>query len=131
MLAQLRPERDGSATVLALPEHVDATAVLTFERDAGRARVAGRRRLIADLRATDIIDTPTLAELCLVLRRVLADGWRVAVVGGDRRVESVLLLCGLDGLELHRTLRSARRRHPRAPPAGSARRGPRIRSPQT
>jgi anti-anti-sigma regulatory factor len=100
-------ETRGPAAVIALPERAEAGTVFALRSRSVRALSAGHRWIAVDLRAVDHIDTPTLAELCVALRQIGAHGHRLAIVGADLRVQWVLELCDIDGIELHPTLKSA------------------------
>jgi anti-anti-sigma regulatory factor len=97
----------GSAAVIALPEQPQVGTIVSLRSRSERALNAGHRWIGVDLRAVEHINTPTLAELCVALRRITAHGHTVAIIGPDARVQWVLELCAIDGLELHRTLKSA------------------------
>ena len=57
--------------------------------------------VVIDLRAAPTIDTQTLSELCAVLREISRHGAKLVVVGADPRVQWVLALCEIPGLEVH------------------------------
>jgi anti-anti-sigma regulatory factor len=97
----------GSVAVIALPARVEAASVLTLRSRSERALVTGSRAIAIDLRTTDHIDTPTLSEFGAALRRISHHKPMLAVVGADPRVLWVLELCGIDGLQLHPTMRGA------------------------
>ena len=97
----------GSVAIIALPARVESVSVLTLRSRSERALVTGSRAIAIDLRATDHIDTPTLSELGAALRRISRHNPKLAVVGADVRVRWALELCGIEGLQLHPTMRGA------------------------
>jgi anti-anti-sigma factor len=97
----------GSVAVIALPARVEAVSVLALRSRSERALVSGSRAIAIDLRATDHIDSPTLSELIAALHRISRHNPKLAVVGADVRVRWVLELCGIEGLQMHPTMRSA------------------------
>jgi anti-anti-sigma regulatory factor len=86
--------------VIALAEPVVAESVLALLGRSERALVDGGT-IVIDLRDLHRIDTQTLSELCAALHKVNPQGAKLAVVGADPRVQWVLALCDIDGLELH------------------------------
>ena len=97
----------GSVAVIALPSRADSACVLALRSRSERALVTGSRAIAVDLSATEHIDTRTLSELSIVLRRISRHRAKVAVVGADARIRWVLELCGIDELEFHPTIRRA------------------------
>ncbi len=97
----------GNVAVIALPPQVDAVAVLALRSRSERALVAGSRAIAIDLRATEHIDSPTLSELVAALHRISRHNPKLAIVGADVRVRWVLELCGIEGLQIHPTMRGA------------------------
>jgi anti-anti-sigma factor len=97
----------GSVAVIALPSRVEAVSVLALRSRSERALVSGSRAIAIDLRATDHIDSSTLSELVAALHRISRHNPKLAVVGADVRVRWVLELCGIDGLQMHPTMRGA------------------------
>jgi anti-anti-sigma regulatory factor len=97
----------GSVAVIALPARVEAVSVLALRSRSERALVTGSRAIAIDLRATDHIDTPTLSELGASLHSISRHKPKLAVVGADPRVVWALEQCGVEGLQLHRTMRGA------------------------
>lgn len=108
-----------SAAVVALPDRPDGADVHTLQRRVDGALLARRRPIMIDLLAVSYIDTQTLAELCSALRRLTGRGATIAVVGADARVQWVLELCWIDGVELHPTLNAALTRCPDIPTRAS------------
>jgi anti-anti-sigma factor len=104
---ELEHQTQGSVAVIALPDHADADTARAVGARIRDALVAGHRWIAVDLSAVHHMSTRTLSELCVGLRRVGSAGRRLAVVGADPRVEWVLGLCEIRGLELHRTIGSA------------------------
>jgi anti-anti-sigma regulatory factor len=98
---------DGDVAVIALPGRVEAISILTLRSRSERALATGSRAVAVDLRATDHIDTPMLSELAAALHRISRHNPTLAVIGADGRVRWVLELCGIEGLQLHPTMRGA------------------------
>lgn len=107
MSPELEYQTHGSVAVIAVPDHADADTARAVGARIRDALVAGHRWIAVDLSAVHHMSTRTLSELCVGLRRVGSAGRRLAVVGADPRVEWVLGLCDISGLELHRTVGSA------------------------
>jgi anti-anti-sigma regulatory factor len=97
----------GNVAVIALPSRVEAVSVLALRSRSERALDGGSSAIAIDLRATDHIDSPTLSELGAALRRISRHNPKLAVVGADVRVRWVLELCGIEGLQMHQTMRGA------------------------
>ena len=88
--------RDGGTAVLALTGELDIATAGTVEAAVERARGAGLRRLVLDLRELEFLDSTGIQA---ILRADLAsreDPFELVVVRGPRPVERLFEL-----LELH------------------------------
>jgi anti-anti-sigma regulatory factor len=107
MTRELEYQTLGSAVVIGLPDQADAATARAVGTRIRDALGAGHRWIAVDLSAVHHMSTQTLSELCVGLRQFDAAGRRLAVVGADLRVQWVLGLCEISGLELHRTIETA------------------------
>ena len=98
----------GSDAVIVLPARAENDCILTLRSRGERTLATGTRAITIDLRTMQHIDTQTLTELIIALRRLSHHHPELYIVGADPRVRWMLELCDIEGLELHPTMRSAR-----------------------
>jgi anti-anti-sigma regulatory factor len=102
--APLGYQRRGSIAVITLVDDGTPTTIPVMRSRIERAAAAGHPLIAVDLHALEHIAIPDLSELCVALRRAGRHGTKIAVVGADFRVQRVLELCAIDGVELHQTV---------------------------
>jgi anti-anti-sigma factor len=93
---------------IVLEGEIDPRMVIALQRRVVEALNAGQRRVVVDLSAVTVLGGATIDLLCGALRRMTRRGATLAFVGGSPRVDCVLVLFAIDGVELHQTASAAR-----------------------
>lgn len=108
MKSRTGPRGHGSDAVIALPARAETDCILALRSRGERALATGTRAITLDLRTMQHIDTQTLTELIIALRRLSHHHPELCIVGADPRVRWIVELCDIEGLALHPSMRSAR-----------------------
>ena len=89
-------EIDPKTHVVALGGDADANAAPSFEERLLRAVDQGKRHLVVDLTAAQLIDSRILGVLMTSLQRIEASGGRLCVACADSNLLRLFSLTGLD-----------------------------------
>lgn len=94
------------APIIAVGEIAPAT-VAALQRRIARALDDGHTRIVVDLGNVTVLGTQTTCQFCAALRRVDRRGAMLAIADAHPRLERVLELCELDGVELYPSVGAA------------------------
>lgn len=92
----------GDAQLIAADRLLDPEAVGRIEHAVA---AASPKRALIDLSGVSVVGCAELAALCCSLRRLLASGAELVLVGADKRTQWVLELVGLEQIECVETVR--------------------------